>query len=48
MFIMLKNGKDAAVSCGSVDFKFKNNYNSDIRIDASTNGEQVTVSIVKF
>ena len=47
-FIMLKNGKDAAVACGSVDFKFKNNNNFDIRIDASTDGEQVTVSIIKI
>ena len=45
---MLRNGKDAAVACGSVDFKFKNNNNFDIRIDASTDGNQVTVSIIKI
>lgn len=44
----VEKNKDAAVACGSVDFKFKNNYNFDVRIDASTNGEQVTISIVKF
>ena len=44
----VEEDKDAAVACGSVDFKFKNNYNSNIRINASTNGEQVTVSITKF
>lgn len=44
----VEEGKDAAVACGSVDFKFKNNYDSDIKINASTNGDQVTVSIVKF
>lgn len=44
----VEKNKDAAVACGSVDFKFKNNYDSDIKIYASTNGEQVTVSIVKF
>lgn len=40
--------KDAAVACGSVDFKFKNNNNFDIRIDASTDGEQVTINIIKI
>ena len=44
----VEKDKDAAVACGSVDFKFKNNYNSDIKIFASTNGNQVTVSIVKI
>ena len=44
----VEKDKDAAVACGSVDFKFKNNNNYDIRIDASTNGEQVTISIVKI
>ena len=44
----VEKDKDAAVACGSVDFKFKNNYNTDIKIYASTDGEQVTVSIVKF
>lgn len=44
----VEKDKDAAVACGSVDFKFKNNNSYDIRIDASTNGEQVTVSIVKI
>lgn len=44
----VEKDKDAAVAYGSVDFKFKNNYDSDIKIYASTNGEQVTVSIVKF
>lgn len=44
----VEKDKDAAVACGSVDFKFKNNNKYDIRIDASTNGEQVTISIVKI
>lgn len=39
--------KDAAVACGSVDFKFKNNNSFDIRIDASTDGNYVYVDIVK-
>ena len=44
----VEKGKDAAVACGSVDFKFKNNNSYDIRIDASTDGNQVTISIVKI
>lgn len=45
---MLKNGKDASVACGSVDFKFKNNNNFDIRIYASTDENKVYVSIIKI
>lgn len=44
----VEKDKDAAVACGSVDFKFKNNANYDIRIDASTDGNQVVVSIIKI
>ena len=44
----VEKDKDAAVACGSVDFRFKNNNSYSIRIDASTNGEQVTVSLVKI
>lgn len=44
----VEKDKDAAVACGSVDFKFKNNNIYDIRIDASTDGNQVTISIVKI
>lgn len=44
----VEKDKDAAVACGSVDFKFKNNNNFNIRIDASTDGEQVTVSIIRI
>ena len=47
-FIMLKSGKDAAVACGSVDFRFKNNNPFDIRINASTDGDYVYVTIVKI
>ena len=45
--IMSKSGKDASVACGSVDFKFKNNNSFDIRIDSSTDGNYVYISIVK-
>lgn len=44
----VEENKDAAVACGSVDFKFKNNNSYSIRIDASTDGNQVTISIVKI
>ena len=44
----VEEDKDAAVACGSVDFKFKNNNSYSIRIDASTDGNQVTISIVKI
>ena len=44
----VEEDKDAAVACGSVDFKFKNNYNHDVKIDASTDGNVVTVSIIKI
>lgn len=44
----VEKNKDAAVACGSVDFKFKNNNSYSIRIDASTDGNQVTISIVKI
>ena len=44
----VEKDKDAAVACGSVDFRFKNNNNFDIRIDASTDGDKVSISIVKI
>ena len=47
-FIMLRSGKDASVACGSVDFKFKNNNDFDIRIDASSDENKVYVSIIKI
>lgn len=40
--------KDAAVACGSVDFKFKNNNNFDVKIEATTDGEQVTINIIRI
>lgn len=47
-FIMLMNGKDAAVAYGSIDFKFKNNYEHDIKIYASPTTDNITVSINKI
>lgn len=40
--------KDAAVSYGSVDFKFKNNTGSDIKIYASSDLTSVNIRIVKI
>ena len=41
-------GKDAAVSYGSIDFKFKNNYDYDIKIYASNTKNSVDIRIVKL
>ena len=44
----VKKGKDAAVAYGSYDFKFKNNSGNDIKIEASTNGKNVTISLIRI
>ena len=41
-------GKDAAVSYGSVDFKFKNDNNYSIKIYASNTPDNVDIRIVKI
>lgn len=41
-------GKDAAVSYGSVDFKFKNNTPNDIKLYFSTDDETISATIVKL
>lgn len=41
-------GKDAAVAYGSVDLKFKNNNNFDIKILATTDSEYVYIKIFKI
>lgn len=40
-------GKDAAVSYGSLDFKFRNDLNYDIRIEAATDNNTLTISLYK-
>ena len=45
---MLKNGKDAAVAYGSIDFKFKNNYEHDIKIYATPSTNNIDIKIVKL
>lgn len=42
------DGKDAAVSYGSMDLKFKNNLDSDIKMYFSSDDQNVTVRLVKL
>ena len=41
-------GKDAAVSYGSYDFKFKNNTSNKIRIKASNTENELTIKLLKI
>lgn len=44
----IEKGKDAAVSYGSYDFKFKNNSDSTIRIYASNTPDDISIRLVKL
>ena len=44
----IEKGKDAAVSYGSYDFKFQNNSNNDIKILSSTDGANVTITLMSI
>ncbi len=44
----VEEGKDAAVAYGSIDFKFKNNYDYDIKIYASATTNNINIRIVKI
>lgn len=44
----VEEGKDAAVSYGSVDLKFRNDNSYTIRIDASCTEDDITVSIYQI
>ncbi len=44
----VEEGKDACISYGGADFKFKNNNNFDIKIYAKNNYYTIDVSIVKL
>ena len=44
----IERGKDAAVSYGNYDFKFKNNSGNDIKIVTLTDGKIVTASIISI
>jgi len=41
-------GKDAAVSFGSLDLKFRNDTGNDIKILASTDNQSVTIRLIKI
>lgn len=41
-------GQDAAVSYGSIDFKFRNDNNYDIKIYCSNTADSVDIRIVKI
>lgn len=41
------DGRDAAVSYGSLDFKFRNDLNYDIRIEASTDNNSISIVLLK-
>lgn len=41
-------GKDAAVAYGSYDFKFTNNTGNDIKISCTTDGENITATLISI
>lgn len=41
-------GKDAAVSYGSLDLKFRNDLGKDIRIDATTDNQTITIKLIEL
>lgn len=41
-------GKDAAIAHGSIDFKFKNNSDKNLKIYADSDGKQVHIKLVYF
>lgn len=44
----VESGKDAAVAYGSIDFKFENQNNYDIKIYSESTGNSINVRIVKI
>jgi len=44
----IEEGKDAAISYGSHDFKFKNNTDSDIKIVAENTTDSITIKLIKI
>ena len=43
----IKKGKDAAVSYGTYDFKFKNNTDKTLKIVMSSDADNVTAKIIQ-
>ena len=46
--VYIKDGKDAAVSYKSADFKFKNTLNYDIQIEAKVENNKVNIRLVRI
>ncbi len=44
----IERGKDAAVAYGSYDFKFRNDSDKDIKILASTDGSNITTTLLSI
>lgn len=44
----IKDGKDASVSYNSADFKFKNNLNHDIKIEAKVEDNKVKIKLLRI
>ena len=44
----VEDGKDATVSYGSLDLKFKNNNDFDIKLTCETKDDKVTVKIFRI
>lgn len=44
----IKDGKDAAVSYNTADFKFKNKLDHDIRIEAKVEAREVKIKIIRI
>lgn len=42
------DGKDAAVSYGSLDLKFRNDLGKDIRIKATTDNQTITIKLIQL
>lgn len=42
------SGKDAAISYGNIDFKFRNDYDYDIKIYSSNTANTVDIKIMKL
>lgn len=41
-------GKDSAVSYGSLDLKFRNDTGRDIRIEATTDNQTITIKLIQL
>jgi len=44
----VEDGKDAAVAYGSIDFRFRNDYDYDIKIYCKASKNKINVKIVKI